>query len=93
LEPLSISPEDIDTGIHFLGENITAALQLGNMAHVSAEIDWLQGLLRSHGSSENQLEYFMRTYAEAVDKSINGQGKLILEWIHAEIQRLTQMKQ
>ena len=88
LEPLSISPEDIETGIHFLGENIMAALQLGDMAHVSAEIDWLQGLLRAHGSSESQLAYFMRTYSNAVDKSINGQGQPIFEWFDAEIQRL-----
>jgi hypothetical protein len=87
LEPLSISPEDIDTGIHFLGENITAALQLGDMSHVSAEIDWLQGLLRSHGSYESQLEHFMRSYVEAIDKSIDGQGQPIFEWIEAEIQR------
>jgi DNA-binding transcriptional MerR regulator len=88
LEPLSISPEDIETGIHFLGENITAALQLGDMSHVSAELDWLQGLLRSHGTPESQLGYFMQTYAEAINKSINGQGKPIFEWIETEMQRL-----
>ena len=88
LEPLSISPEDIETGIHFLGENITAALQLGDMSHVSAELDWLQGLLRSHGSSDGQLAYFMQRYAGAIDKSINGQGKPIYEWIETELQRL-----
>ena len=88
LEPLSISPEDIETGIHFLGENITAALQLGDMSHVSAEIDWLQGLLRAHGSSESQLAYFMQVYSNAIEKNINGQGKPIFEWIEAEIQRL-----
>jgi MerR family transcriptional regulator, light-induced transcriptional regulator len=88
LEPLSISPEDIETGLHFLGENITAALQLGDMSHVSAELDWLQGLLRSHGSSESQLAYFMQTYSKAIEKSIYGQGKPIFEWIEAEMERL-----
>jgi methanogenic corrinoid protein MtbC1 len=87
LEPLSISPEDIETGIHFLGENITAALQLGDMSHVSAEIDWLQGLLQAHGSSESQLAYFMQVYSNAIDKNINGQGKPIFEWIETEIKR------
>src|SRR5688572_1778242 len=33
-ETLSISPEDMNIGIHFLGENITAALQLGDMSYV-----------------------------------------------------------
>ena len=89
LEPLSISPEDIQTATHFLGENILAALQLGDLEHVSAEIDWLQGLLRSHGSSDNQLAYFMQAYSNAIDQSINGQGKPIFEWIEGEVQRLT----
>jgi methanogenic corrinoid protein MtbC1 len=88
LEPLAVSPEEIETGIQFLGENIAAALQLGDMSHVSAEIDWLQGLLRSHGASEEQLAYFLESYSRAIDKNINGQGKPIFEWIEAERQRL-----
>ncbi len=45
LQPLSISPDDIKTGILFLGDHIAASLQLGDMSHVSAEIDWLRMLL------------------------------------------------
>jgi hypothetical protein len=88
LEPLSIAPDDIDTGIHFLGENILAALQLGNIAYVSAEIDWLQGLLQSHGSPENQLGQFLQSYSRAVDQAINGQGQLIQQWLTSEVERL-----
>jgi methanogenic corrinoid protein MtbC1 len=88
LEPLSISPEDIETGIHFLGENIMAGLQLGDLANVSAEIDWLKGLLRSHEASESQLAYFLQAYSNGVDKTINGQGAPIFQWVESEIHRL-----
>lgn len=88
LEPLSISPEDIKTGMYFLGENITAALQLGDMSHVSAEIDWLKGLLQAHGSPEGQLVHFIQTYSQAVDQNINGQGKPIYEWLASEVEKL-----
>jgi MerR family transcriptional regulator, light-induced transcriptional regulator len=88
LEPLPISPDDIKTGIHFLGEHISAALQLGDMAHVSAEIDWLQTMLRSHSTQPEQLALFMETYARAVDKHINGQGRPIFEWLDSEIRKL-----
>jgi hypothetical protein len=88
LEPLSIPPEDIRTGLHFLGENITAALQLGDLSHVSTEIVWLKGLLRAHGSSEAQLMHFMQTYSQAVNKNINGQGKPIFEWLASEVEKL-----
>jgi MerR family transcriptional regulator, light-induced transcriptional regulator len=88
LEPLSISPEEIRTSLYFLGENITAALQLGDMSHVSTEIDWLKGLLQSHGSPKGQLVRFMQTYSEAVAKTINGQGQPIYEWFTNEIEKL-----
>jgi len=88
LEPLSISTEDISTGIHFLGENITAALQLGDMAYVSAEVEWLRALLQSHETPPQQLIHFMETYSQAVNNKINGQGKPVIEWLTAEVEKL-----
>jgi methanogenic corrinoid protein MtbC1 len=88
LEPLTISSEEIRTSIYFLGENITAALQLGDMSHASTEIDWLKGLLQSHGSPEGQLIHFMQTYSQAVAKNINGQGKPVVEWLANEVEKL-----
>jgi len=88
LQPLAISPDDIKTGVDFLGDQITAALQLGDMSHVSAEVDWLRMLLQSHSTHPEQLTAFMENYAQAVDKNINGQGKPIFEWIDAETEKL-----
>ena len=88
LQPLAISPEDVNTGIHFLGDHITAALQLGDMSLVSAEIDWLQMLLASHSTHPEQLVQFMEIYAKAVDMNINGQGKPIFDWLSSQITQL-----
>ena len=88
LEPLFILPDNIKTGIHFLGENITAALQLGDMSHVSTEVDWLKTLLQSHNAQPQQLVHFMETYSEAVNQTINGQGTPIFEWLAAEVEKL-----
>jgi MerR family transcriptional regulator, light-induced transcriptional regulator len=88
IEPLSVAPDDIRTGIHFLGENITAALQLGDMSYVSGEVDWLKSLLQFHEAQPQQLIHFMQAYSEAVNKNINGQGKPIFEWFAAEVEKL-----
>lgn len=88
LEPLFISPENIRTGIDFLGDNITAALQLGDMSHVSAEVDWLKMLLQAYNTDPRQLIYFMETYSAAVNKNINGQGKPIFQWLAGEVEKL-----
>jgi len=81
IQPLAISPDEINTSIHFFGDHISAALQLGDMSHVSAEIDWLNILLASHATNPEQLAGFMEVYAQAVDKNINGQGKPIADWL------------
>ena len=87
-ETLSISPEDMNIGIHFLGENITAALQLGDISYVSAEVDWLRSLLQSYDTPPQQLIHFMEVYSQAVDKNINGQGQPIFECLDSEVAKL-----
>jgi len=88
INPTAVSPNNIKTGIHFLGENIIAALQLGDMAYVSTEVEWLKSLLHSHKAPTKLLIHFMETYSHAVDKNINGQGKPISEWFSGELQKL-----
>ena len=88
LEIFSISEEDVSTGIHFLGQNIGAALQLGDMTHVSLEVDWLKGLLKAHGSEEDHLAGFLQVYSQAVDQNMNGKGGPIIEWIDSEVEKL-----
>ena len=84
VQPLSISPEGLNTGIQFLGDNIAAALQLGDMEHVTDEMEWLKTLLQSHQRPPQELAYFMKTYSQAVDKHINGQGEPIKTWLKAQ---------
>jgi methanogenic corrinoid protein MtbC1 len=88
LKPLFNLPENFETGIDFLGDNITSALQLGDMSHVSAEVDWLKVLLQSYGIEPQQLIHFLETYSEAVNKIINGQGQPILDWLAREVEKL-----
>jgi hypothetical protein len=88
LEPLFISPDNIKTGLDFLGDNIIAALQLGDMSHVSTEVDWLRTLLQAHATDPQQLIHFMETYSVAVNKNINGQGKPIFQWLASEVEKL-----
>jgi methanogenic corrinoid protein MtbC1 len=88
LEPSLISQEDIKTGIYFLGENITAALQLGDLSHISTEVEWLKSLLQYHEAQPQQLIHFMEMYSKAVNKNINGQGKPISEWLAREVEKL-----
>ncbi len=84
IQPLSIGPDQLNTGIHFLGDNIIAALQFGDMELVTREVDWLKTLLQAHERPPQELAYFMETYSQAVDQQINGQGEPIKTWLKAQ---------
>ncbi len=88
IKPLRISSEDYQTGIHFLGDNIVAALALGNMNYVSDEMDWIKYLLHAYNQPEEELVKFMDAYAKAVDKHINGSGAPIKQWLANESAKL-----
>jgi MerR family transcriptional regulator, light-induced transcriptional regulator len=81
IQPLAISPESLGTAVHFLGDNITAALQLGNMDLLSEEMEWLKVLLQAYQRPKEELAAFMEQYAHAVDDHINGQGEPIKNWL------------
>jgi methanogenic corrinoid protein MtbC1 len=83
IEPLHVSPENLNTGLHFLGDNITAALQLGDMDHLSEEMEWLKVLLQAHERPPQELQNFMTTYSKSIDEHTNGQGEPIKNWLHA----------
>jgi hypothetical protein len=84
VKSLSIRPEDLNTGIQFLGDNIAAALQLGDMEYVTDEVEWLKVLLQSHRRPPQELADFMKNYSHAVDKHINGQGQPIKAWLNTQ---------
>lgn len=82
IQPLRVAPQNLNTGIHFLGDNIAAALQLGDMEHLNEEMEWLKVLLEAQNRPPEELQHFMETYSAAVDEHINGQGEPIKSWLH-----------
>ncbi|MFZ5858021.1 MAG: MerR family transcriptional regulator [Chloroflexota bacterium] len=88
IQPLAISPEGLMSGITHLGNNIAAALQLGDMNYVSGEIEWLKTLVKAHERPAQELAAFITSYADAVNRHINGSGRPIYEWLSNEVNKL-----
>ncbi len=82
-----INLDGLNTGIQYLGDNIAAALQLGDMEYVTNEMEWLKNLLQAYERPAQELADFMNIYSRAVDKHINGQGKPIKDWLKAQSKR------
>lgn len=76
-----IEADNLNTGVQFLGDNILAALQLGDINFVSNEMDWVKTIMQSHNRPSSELANFMKMYSQAVDKHINGRGEPIKRWL------------
>jgi hypothetical protein len=79
-----INLNGLNTGIQYLGDNITAALQLGDMDYVTNEMEWLKTLLQAYNRPAQEFVDFMKIYSRAVEKHINGQGEPIKEWLKTQ---------
>jgi hypothetical protein len=88
MNTLGISSEGYRTAVHFLGDNIAAALILGDIRYVSDELSWVTYLLQTHTHPEGDLVEFMEAYTKAVEKHINGAGGTIRDWLKEETQKL-----
>lgn len=81
---LGFDHETMNSATEFLGDNISAALRLGNITLVDAEIEWVRSLLTAQHVPANALKEYINLYAEAVRTNLNGSGKQIVDWLNSQ---------
>jgi len=69
----------------FLGQNIQAGLNLGDMNLLEHDIDWLAGLLQTHDISRELLPNYLTLYKQAVEASLDQRGQPIVDWLNSNI--------
>lgn len=74
-------PEYLETAHRFMGDNIAAALTLGNMDYLSTEFDWLRMMLKSHNEQADLVNAYLIGYAQATRLHMNSNGSLIAGWL------------
>ncbi|RPJ22221.1 MAG: MerR family transcriptional regulator [Chloroflexi bacterium] len=78
----------IDTANHFLGNTLTAALELGDISYTSTDIHWLASLLSERNIPLSVLPMFLGLYAQATQGVMGEEGQPVSEWLTAEAQKL-----
>ena len=82
-EPLSKMPPSLLSNINTeFGNNVEAALRLGDMALLQANLDWVRGLLLNHHEQvpDQTLNLYLRQYKEAVQAVMDRRAAPILAW-------------
>lgn len=66
----------------FLGQNIQAGLNLGDMNFLEHEIDWLAGLLPTRDLPRELLSKYLTLYKQAVETNLDERGQPIVDWLN-----------
>ena len=64
-----------------LGQNIAAALALGDILFLDADMNWLQTLLVNHQIPAGVLSHYLHVYHDAGSLYLDERGQLILDWL------------
>lgn len=76
-------PEYLETANRYMGNNIVAALQLGNVAYLDSEIEWLVHLLKSHNQPADSVRVYLSHYSNALREHLGEQGDLVVHSIES----------
>jgi len=88
IRALNHGADTMKIATEFLGNNIVAALELGDMSLVDNEIDWVNTLLKANHIPEGALEEYMQHYGKAVKANLNDTGKPIQDWFSVQVEKL-----
>ncbi len=64
-----------------LAQNIYAALRLGSMDFLSADMAWIEGLLHERQIPRHALIGYMQAYHQAASEIMDGRGEPVLAWL------------
>ena len=69
----------------FMGDNILAALQLGDITYLDSEIDWLNVLLEAQNVSLHAVYDYLEYYSAAVSRQLGDQAALLTGWLDQHV--------
>jgi MerR family transcriptional regulator, light-induced transcriptional regulator len=76
------APVDYVTAANLhLGNQLTSALELGDVNFLANDMLWIKGYLEKQNVPSDQLDPYLRTYAESVQKSMNGHSVIFTNWV------------
>ena len=82
-----LDPEMLVQANQFMGDNLQAALALGDLNYLNMEIEWLRALLRTYTLPVELIPYYLQEYANAVQATMNGSATLIYQWVESQTTR------
>ena len=80
--------QHLEIANRFLGQDIQAALIIGDLNLLKHEIEWLKGLLKSHQIPGEFLPKYFALYKQAVDENLEDRGQPVKDWLDKVINEI-----
>jgi DNA-binding transcriptional MerR regulator len=81
-EGFALPPRLLAAANDRFGRHIAAALALGNMEYLAADMEWIEGLLLHHvGLQPEQVEVYVGAYLAAARRVLDERGRPVLQWL------------
>jgi methanogenic corrinoid protein MtbC1 len=82
---------DVPEANRYMSRNIAAALRLGDLDYMGANLHWIEGMMINHNLPPNHLQRYLQAYYEAAQSALEGPaGEPILEWL-ADVVEIAEM--
>lgn len=85
LQGRGIPEANLEMANQRLSQGIMDALALGNIQFMSAEMDWVAGLLNHYATGPDELSAYLQTYLQALKNHLDDQGALIINWMSEQL--------
>jgi DNA-binding transcriptional MerR regulator len=66
-----------------LGNQLTSSLELGDINFLTSDMVWLRGYLEKQNIPKDQLDSYLKAYAESVQKTMNGHSAIFANWVNS----------
>jgi len=80
-----INTNYFSTAHKFMGDNIIAALQLGDMSYLDSEIDWLNVLVEGYHLPRSAVFSYLEIYMQAVQIHLGNHAGLLVKWFESQL--------
>jgi DNA-binding transcriptional MerR regulator len=85
---LGQNPDYLVSAHKYLGDNIIAALSLGDMVYLNSEIDWLNLMLKSQNLPTQVVYDYLALYANAVRQCLGEHADPVVDWLVSQYSKV-----
>lgn len=85
LQGYNIPPANQEMANHRFSQGIIDALTLGDIQFMSAEMDWVAGLLNHYATGPAELHAYLQIYLQALKNHLDDPGVLIINWLSEQL--------